>query len=364
MWGLLAGSAALLFARTRDPHSYGTLAAVAAYLTFSWLAAAVVLLRAPRPLRPPVAILLVMVAVVALSNIAEIARWFDWIEAGEPSVRRNQMVLLLLAIGAVLLDCHFTAIRTVERVDLELACRIAARTREIEASRNVTQDALRSEAIAAERRRIIADMHDGLGASLIGLLQQVQSGSADHERIERRVREALREMRIAIDALQPHGQDVATVLGSLRYRLLDMIDGTGTRLAWNVDGMPDPWPLDPVAVSCVQRIVVEAVANALKHSGARLLRLSVRAHGAAGVEISVEDDGRGFDPDQRTAGLGLGNMRVRARRMGAQLEIRSTPDRGTAVRLLATRPGGEQASADGTHRTRRASIRAGTCIPA
>ena len=58
--------------------------------------------------------------------------------------------------------------------------------------------------IALERQRTLADLRDGVGASLIGLLRHVQSGQADRDSMERRVREALREMRIAIDAWWPH----------------------------------------------------------------------------------------------------------------------------------------------------------------
>ncbi len=55
---------------------------------------------------------------------------------------------------------------------------------------------------------------------------------------------------------------------------------------------------------------------------------------AAGLELSILDDGQGFDPQHANAGIGLGSMRERAELLGGQLEIRSQPDAGTQVRLV------------------------------
>lgn len=333
MWGLLAGGAPLLSLRGRDPYSYETLAGIAAYLIFSWLSAAAVLLQAPRPLRPAVVALLVLLTLVGLANLVDVMRWYDWIEAGAPAVRRYQMVLLLLATGIVLLDCHFSAISAAERTNIEVERRVAEKTREIEVRRAQSQEALRRRTLALERQRILADIHDGLGASLISLLRHVQSGQADREHIERRVREALREMRIAIDALQPHEENIGALLGNLRYRLHEMIQASGVRLVWNVDEIPAA-VLSPAMAFSLQRILLEAIANALKHSGASNLRLSARARCGPGAEITVEDDGCGFDLERCDAGLGLANMRTRAGRIGASLDIRSRPGAGTVLHIV------------------------------
>jgi signal transduction histidine kinase len=89
-------------------------------------------------------------------------------------------------------------------------------------------------------------------------------------------------------------------------------------------------------VFALQRIVLEAITNALKHSGAQLLRLSARACNGE-VEVRIEDDGRGFDTSRNIAGLGLVNMRARAQRIGARLRVLSHPGRGTSIRLSLPR---------------------------
>ena len=204
------------------------------------------------------------------------------------------------------------------------------------------------QALALDRARILADLHDGLGASLIGLLRLVQAGHTDPALSERRVREALLEMRIAIDALRPHENDLETVLGNLRYRLDETILGSGMQLQWNVEELPPVGNLDPSAVFSVQRILLEAITNALKHSGAMRMRISARALGADHIEVCVADDGRGFDPTQRSSGVGLSTMRARARGLGAQVDIESLPSRGTTVRLSVPRRLVRQATGSGT----------------
>lgn len=238
----------------------------------------------------------------------------------------------VLAVSANIIERYRVTTHERHRIDTEIERRVAEKTRAIEAAWTRTEEAKRREALVRERERILADMHDGLGACLVGLLRHVQSAHAERSSIEQRVREALQEMRIAIHALQRRDGDLAGVLGSLRHRIDDMIRGTGIRLVWDIDELPDVGEPDRSALFSIQRIVLEAVTNALKHSGA--CRLRIAAHkDHENVRICVEDDGAGFDPAPRAAGLGLLNMSARARSIGVRLEIRSRPGTGTVVIL-------------------------------
>jgi signal transduction histidine kinase len=107
-------------------------------------------------------------------------------------------------------------------------------------------------------------------------------------------------------------------------------------LVWQVEELPNIGELKPSAVFALQRVLLEAITNALKHSGARLLRVAARARDPD-VEISIEDDGCGFDPLQCPAGLGLANMRARAQRIGARIRIHTSPGRGTDVTISIPR---------------------------
>jgi signal transduction histidine kinase len=87
-------------------------------------------------------------------------------------------------------------------------------------------------------------------------------------------------------------------------------------------------------VFSLQRILLEAITNALRHSGARRLRFVARGRSGSRIEIRVEDHGCGFDPAQPVPGLGLANMRARAEKIGASIDIDSAPGRGTVVALV------------------------------
>jgi two-component system CheB/CheR fusion protein len=80
------------------------------------------------------------------------------------------------------------------------------------------------------------------------------------------------------------------------------------------------------------RIAQEAVSNAVRHSGAKRIRISLTRSGAR-LELCVEDDGRGLPPGMKE-GLGLATMAYRARLIGANLEMESIP--GDGVRFRCT----------------------------
>ncbi len=276
---------------------------------------------------------LLLFAVLVLS---EAARAFGYTDSTPRVVRAAFVLFTVLAAGAAFIEHYIAATCELQRLNTELERRIAEKSEEIKATYARVEEAKQEWALMGERQRILADMHDGLGASLITLLRHVQSGNADRASIERCVQEALQEMRIAIDALQPREGDIAAVLGSLRYRLDDIIRSSGVRLVWEVEELPAVGDLKPSAVFALQRMLLEAITNALKHSGARLLRVTARARDPD-VEISIEDDGCGFDPSRRPAGLGLANMRARAQRIGARVRIHTSPGRGTDVTISIPR---------------------------
>jgi signal transduction histidine kinase len=81
----------------------------------------------------------------------------------------------------------------------------------------------------------------------------------------------------------------------------------------------------------VYRIAQEAVKNAIKHSGAKNLLITLDKN-KDHVCISVEDDGKGFTPSKRSKGLGLHIMRYRANALGGELKIERRTRGGTEIR--------------------------------
>jgi signal transduction histidine kinase len=80
----------------------------------------------------------------------------------------------------------------------------------------------------------------------------------------------------------------------------------------------------------IYRITQEALTNARKHGGAGRVNVDLwedETH----VHLTVQDDGRGFDPEARTAGFGLTGIRERVEMLSGESEITSTPGRGTTL---------------------------------
>jgi signal transduction histidine kinase len=90
--------------------------------------------------------------------------------------------------------------------------------------------------------------------------------------------------------------------------------------------------LDPAETAALIRVAVEAFWNVAKHSGAGNMYLESRHVGSV-LLVRIRDDGRGFDTKDPPPGLGLRYMRRRTREVGADLDVISTPGRGTAVQL-------------------------------
>jgi signal transduction histidine kinase len=267
----------------------------------------------------------------------EAARIFGWIDIEAPMLRPYHVPALVFAMGVAIFERHVRAVWQMQWTNAELQRRVTEKAREIETYHAEQGKRMQEEALLTDRQRILADMHDGLGASLVGLLRYAQGGDLDGRSLELRVTEALQELRIAVDALEPAVGDLASVLGKLRYRLEPLLVPAGIELTWDVGDLPQVEGLEPSAVFAIQRILLQAFANSLQHSGARRIRLAAHANGDQGIEIQIEDEGCGFDPAQPKHGFGLGNMRARAAGLGGKLDIEPRPGVGTLVRLSIPR---------------------------
>lgn len=186
------------------------------------------------------------------------------------------------------------------------------------------------------RRRMAADLHDGVQRQLVMLRLHIGFG---RERIRRSPDEAegvLDELASEID--QALGRLRETAQGIYPSILRDRglagalySLGTRSRLPVEVELSPDPLPRLPYDVEAnTYFLVSEAVTNAIKHAQAARVAVSVGVEDEV-VHVVVRDDGRGFDVATSAGGRGLGNMQDRAGALGGHVEI-STGTGGTVVR--------------------------------
>ena len=282
--------------------------------------------------------LLIAAAVVAVVlNAHDYGRWMGWFDYDNSTLAHYHVPFVLAAIGATIVGHQVRAIDAVARANVELEGRIFEKTREIEASYRQLREVEHERALAGERRRIMADMHDGVGASLLGVLSMVRA-RAEWPGIERRVHEAMLELRLAIDSLEPVDGDLGVVLGNVRHRMRETIEDSGVRLLWQVGELPPLDYLTPRAILAIERIVLEAITNALRHAQAGTIAVRTEMDDAAAqLRIVVRDDGIGFDPETVRRGRGLDNLGNRARGIGASVTFASGAS-GSSVTLALPLP--------------------------
>ena len=197
-----------------------------------------------------------------------------------------------------------------------------------------------------ERRRISRDLHDMVLQDLSGTLQSLRlahlqaresGGTLDLGEELAALRRATAGLRSAIYDLRH--EEGGTFVGSVESLVeLNRQAAPERRISLNVgEGFPDDLPGE--AGVELLRVLQEALANTRRHSAAENVRLELLPT-PDGVLIELADDGRGFEPGEVRAGVGLSVMRERAERLGGTIEVDSRPGGGTLVRVRVPLRGG------------------------
>jgi GAF domain-containing protein len=198
----------------------------------------------------------------------------------------------------------------------------------------------RHAATVEERQRLARELHDAVtqtlfSSSLIAeVLPRLLARSPDQamerlDELRRLTRGALAEMRALLVELRPHAL-VETPFAQLLSQLALSMSVRGT-VQIDVQTVTDEGPLPPEVQIGLYRITQEALNNVVKHAAATRAQVRFRRH-AAGAELRIRDDGRGFDIHRAAPGhLGLSIMRERARDISARLQVRSRIGSGTRI---------------------------------
>ncbi|MEF9943126.1 MAG: ATP-binding protein [Burkholderiaceae bacterium] len=243
--------------------------------------------------------------------------------------------ILLFAVATALIDRFVTSLTDVERINHELESRIEERERLLKRNFERVRESERIKAGAHERQRIMQDMHDGLGSQLLSSLMLVERGAITKEEVAQVLRESIDDMRLAIDTLATEDADLLAALGNLRFRMDPRLKASGIELQWDARNLPVELEIVSDAVLPILRVVQEALTNAIKHSHASIVRVTLAVEHdelTQWLAIRVADNGRGLPPES-TRGRGLANMRTRAGRIGATFSVDSLASGGTVVAL-------------------------------
>ncbi len=220
------------------------------------------------------------------------------------------------------------------------------------------QDLVRSRAEVVtlredERRRLRRDLHDGLGPSLaaIGLKAGMAARALPPDSAARgmlneigsEVKSGLGDIRRLVEELRPPALDELGLVGAVRLRAASLAG----ELAIEVDGPNDRDGLPAAVETAAFRIAVEAMTNAVRHSGGQQCLVAI-VNAEREVIVTVQDDGSGLDPVP-SMGVGLRSMSERAAELGGSCSVRSAPEGGTLVEArlpLDLKENGRNASAD------------------
>jgi signal transduction histidine kinase/ligand-binding sensor domain-containing protein len=198
----------------------------------------------------------------------------------------------------------------------------------------------------AERKRIAAEMHDSLGQRLIViknlayLLLRAKKGAVADDSDAQTITEisdeassAIAETREISYNLRPFQLDRLGLTKAIEAMVRTTRIASGIRFTSELDNIDEVFAED-LRIN-FYRIVQESLGNILKHAQATEVNVRVKRR-IEDVILTIEDNGRGFSPDERSplfsrSGFGLTGMGERARLLGGELKVRSTPGKGTTV---------------------------------
>lgn len=276
------------------------------------------------------------IAGASMLGLALIDHWNIWVSTAADAYHRTYLspiavMAFIASLGAVLIRRFDLALKSENRYRQSLEQEVCRQQTEIRQKYKEAEVFVRQEAIEQERQRIVREMHDGLGAQLVGILSTIHAPHAGTKSFEQDIQDALDQLHYIMDTMTTEGEDLTTILGQFRFRNESRIQQAGIRLYWNTSPLSSThWP--PQSLIHFDRILREIFTNILKHSGASEVTVESGCTGGQ-CHIHITDNGCGFDPESQAKGRGLRHLQERANELGIHLDLCSTPGTGTKIHL-------------------------------
>jgi len=239
---------------------------------------------------------------------------------------------------ALVLGRHFVAnLRRIEGFNEDLTCRVEAAKSELTRTLQRQHELEIANARLGERLNLAHDLHDGLGGTLVSSIVTLERAPHDvpPQRFLSILKELRDDLRIIIDSAASHQYSETTLadqIAPLRHRLTRLLETQNIECRWHPSGI-EACVLPSAKSLEIMRILQEALTNVFKHSRASRVDVAME-YGEHGLQITVHDNGTGFQvaaqPEQR--GTGMRSMQARANRLGAVFKVRSSP--GSTVIVL------------------------------
>ena len=221
---------------------------------------------------------------------------------------------------------------------------------------------IRQAAAQEERHRLARDLHDSIKQQLFAIHTGAATAQARFDvepagaraaidQIRASAREAMGEMEAMLHGLRAAPLENVGLVEALKQSCEALAFRTGASVEFIPADLPPSESLPPGAQDAIFRVAQEALANVARHARAGHVRVTL-AGSDGELELTIKDDGAGFDQAQPARGLGLANMRARAAECGGHMEVISQPGSGTRVRM--TTPSDAPDPADAKFYGRRA----------
>jgi signal transduction histidine kinase len=195
------------------------------------------------------------------------------------------------------------------------------------------------EAQENERRSISRELHDEVGQTLTGVLvemanlttlirsRNLDAVAAKAAEIKKQVENSISVVRNMALLLRPSMLDDLGLVPALEWQAREVSRRTGIWVAVSADEVAEDLPEEHK--TCVYRVVQEALHNIQRHADAHNVRVAVRQE-LDKLLLSIEDDGKGFNPE-RARGMGLLGMQERVTYLGGSFAVKSEPGHGTTL---------------------------------
>jgi signal transduction histidine kinase len=209
--------------------------------------------------------------------------------------------------------------------------------------RSQYEQKIRQAAAQEERNRLARDLHDSIKQQIFAIqtsaatAQTRLTGDASGARealdqIRSAAREAMTEMEVMLDQLRAEPLENTGLVEALKKLCESIGFRTGAQVEFKLGLIPDSGQMAPGAAEATLRVAQEALANVARHARASHVVVSLDSAGDR-MDLSVKDDGAGFDSNEDSRGMGTANMRTRAEELGGQFELATRPGEGTTMKF-------------------------------
>jgi two-component system, NarL family, sensor kinase len=198
------------------------------------------------------------------------------------------------------------------------------------------------EAEEKERSRIAGDLHDGVGQMMSAakmnlsafedrIVFKTEADKTSYEKLIILVDDSCKEVRSVSHNMMPNALIKAGLDSAVR-EFVDKIDSKVIKVNLYTEGVGER--LNSNVETVLYRVIQECVNNVIKHAQATQLDISL-VKDADGIAATIEDNGRGFDTEQkqRFEGIGLQNIKTRIAYLKGTVDFDSAPGRGTLVAI-------------------------------